>query len=44
VRDLKYWQGDANGSWVVESGPVELMVGKSAAEADLTLRGTVNVL
>jgi beta-glucosidase len=44
VRDLKYWQGDANGQWVVESGPVELMVGKSAAEADLTLRGTVNVL
>jgi beta-glucosidase len=44
VKDLKYWQGDASGQWVVESGPVEFAVGKSAAEADLTLRGTVNVL
>jgi beta-glucosidase len=44
ARDLKYWQGDANGTWVVESGPVDLMVGKSGADADLTLRGQVNVL
>jgi fibronectin type III domain protein len=44
VKDLKMWQGDANGSWVVESGPVEFMVGKSGADADLTLRATVNVL
>ncbi|MET0411268.1 MAG: glycoside hydrolase family 3 N-terminal domain-containing protein [Polyangiaceae bacterium] len=45
VKDLKYWQGDASGQWVVESGPVELIVGKSAADADVTtLRGTVNVL
>jgi beta-glucosidase len=44
VQDLKYWQGDANGQWVVESGPVEIMVGKSGADADLTLRERVNVL
>jgi beta-glucosidase len=44
VKDLKYWQGDANGQWVVESGLVEFRVGKSAAEADLTLRGSVNIL
>jgi beta-glucosidase len=44
VQDLKYWQGDASGQWVVESGPVEIMVGGSARDADLTLRGTVNVL
>lgn len=44
VQDLKYWQGDENGQWVVESGPIEIRVGKSAAEADLTLRGSVQVL
>lgn len=44
VRDLKYWQGDANGQWVVETGAIEIAVGKSAAPADLTLRGSVNVL
>jgi beta-glucosidase len=44
VRDLKYWQGDANGQWVIETGAIEIAVGKSAAPADLTLRGSVNVL
>jgi len=44
VQDLKYWQGDENGQWLIESGPVRIMVGKSAAPADLTLQGTVNVL
>ncbi len=43
ARDLKYWQGDANGSWVVESGLVDLLVGKSSADADLTLRAQVMV-
>jgi beta-glucosidase len=44
VKDLKYWAGDANGQWVIESGPVEFRVGKSAADADLSLRGSVNIL
>jgi beta-glucosidase len=44
VKDLKYWQGDANGQWVIESGPVQIMVSKSAADADSSLKGTVNVL
>jgi beta-glucosidase len=44
VQDLKYWQGDESGQWVVESGPVDIRVGKSAADADLTLRQTINVL
>jgi beta-glucosidase len=44
VKDLKYWQGDANGQWVVESGPIDILVGKSASDADLTLRGSVEVL
>jgi beta-glucosidase len=44
VKDLKYWQGDANGQWVIETGRVNIAVGKSAAPADLTLQGSVNVL
>jgi beta-glucosidase len=44
VQDLKYWQGDANGQWVVETGPINIRVGRSAAEADLTLQSSVNVL
>jgi beta-glucosidase len=44
VQDLKYWEGGADGRWVVESGRVEILVGKSGADADLTLRQTVDVL
>jgi beta-glucosidase len=44
MKDLKFWKGDANGQWVVESGRVNIMVGKSADPADLSLQGTVNVL
>jgi beta-glucosidase len=48
VRDLKYWEGGEDGDWVIESGPergvVEIMVGKSAADADLTLKDTVTIL
>jgi beta-glucosidase len=41
VSDLKYWNGDANGSWVVESGNVNIMVGPDAAH--LTLMATLPV-
>jgi beta-glucosidase len=44
VKDLKFWKGDASGQWVIESGRVNIMVGKSADPADLSLQGTVNVL
>jgi beta-glucosidase len=41
VADLKYWDMNSN-SWVVESGPVQIMVGPSSA--DLPLTDTVQVL
>jgi beta-glucosidase len=44
VQDLNYWEGGADGRWVVESGKVQIMVGKSAADAELTLRQVVEVL
>jgi beta-glucosidase len=42
ASDLSYWDGEQKG-WVVEPGPVELLVGRSSADADLTLRKTVTV-
>jgi beta-glucosidase len=41
IADLKYWQGEANGSWVVESGPVNIMVGPDAGH--LEQMGTLTV-
>ena len=43
VRDLAYWDVKRKG-WTVEPGPVELLVGRSSRDADLTLRATVEVL
>lgn len=40
--DLAYWDA-ATHAWVIEPGRVELMVGRSSADADLTLRRTVTV-
>jgi beta-glucosidase len=42
AADLAYWDVDAH-AWVVEPGPVELLVGNSSREADLVLRKTVTV-
>lgn len=42
AADLSYWDPAAQ-TWVVESGPVELLVGRSSADADLTLRQAVTV-
>ncbi|RYZ02736.1 MAG: hypothetical protein EOO73_30720 [Myxococcales bacterium] len=41
VADLKYWNGDASGSWVVETGDVKIMVGPDAGHLELT--GTLPV-
>jgi beta-glucosidase len=43
ARDLAYWDVKRKG-WTVEPGPVELLVGRSSRDADLTLRATVDVL
>jgi beta-glucosidase len=42
AADLAYWDTAAH-AWVVEPGPVELLVGNSSRAADLTLRKTVTV-
>jgi beta-glucosidase len=42
ASDLAYWDTTAH-AWVVEPGPVQVLVGRSSREADLTLRGTVTV-
>lgn len=42
VRDLAYWDVKRKG-WTVERGPVELLVGRSSRDVDLTLRTTVEV-
>jgi beta-glucosidase len=41
--DLAYWDA-ARRAWTVERGKVEIMVGSSSADRDLTLRKTVEVL
>jgi beta-glucosidase len=42
AADLAYWDVSAH-AWVVEPGPVELLVGNSSRDADLTLRKTITV-
>ena len=42
AADLAYWD-EARHAWTVEPGPVELLVGTSAAEKDLQLRTTLEV-
>ena len=41
IADLKYWDM-ASSQWVVESGPVDIMVGPSSA-APFPLNGTITV-
>ena len=43
AADLAYWDVAAH-AWVVEPGPVELLVGNSSRDGDLTLRKTVTML
>lgn len=42
AADLAYWNVSKH-AWVVEPGPVELLVGGSSAEPDLKLRHTITV-
>jgi beta-glucosidase len=42
AEDLGYWD-PAQHTWVVEPGPIELLVGSSSADADLTLRQMITV-
>ncbi|HVV53033.1 MAG TPA: glycoside hydrolase family 3 N-terminal domain-containing protein, partial [Polyangia bacterium] len=39
VKDLKYWNGGATGSWAVESGMVKVIVAPSAAAATMPCTG-----
>jgi len=44
VRDLRRWEGGADGRWVIDSGDYTLLVGKNAADAETTsARGVVTV-
>ncbi len=44
VRDLRRWEGDANGGWVIDSGAYTIAVGKNAEDAETTANvGTVTV-
>ncbi|MEO6003398.1 MAG: glycoside hydrolase family 3 C-terminal domain-containing protein [Opitutus sp.] len=42
AADLAYWNV-ATRAWIVEAGPIELRVGTSSREADLTLHKTITV-
>jgi beta-glucosidase len=33
IRDLRHWEGDATGHWLVDSGEYQVFVGKNADEA-----------
>ena len=44
VRDLRRWEGDEMGKWVVDSGDYTILVGKDAEHAETTgPRGTMTV-
>jgi len=34
IRDLRRWEGEANGKWVIDSGMYQILVGKNAADAE----------
>ncbi len=34
IRDLRRWEGDASGKWVIDSGAYTVLVGKDADDAD----------
>jgi beta-glucosidase len=44
IQDLRRWEGDSNGRWVIDPGDYTLMVGPNASDAALAdLRAVVNV-
>jgi beta-glucosidase len=34
IKDLRRWEGDANGKWVIDSGAYTILVGKDADDAE----------
>ena len=36
IRDLRRWEGDATGKWVIDSGAYTILVGKNADDAETT--------
>ncbi len=44
VRDLRRWEGNESGTWVVDSGVYTILVGKNAEDAEISpLQGTVTI-
>jgi beta-glucosidase len=44
IRDLRRWEGDENGKWVIDSGAYTILVGKDADDADAaTNMGTLTI-
>ena len=43
IQDLRHWEGDADGSWVIDGGTYTIMVGPNGDDDDLTLKGTLTV-
>jgi beta-glucosidase len=37
IRDLRYWEGAADGRWVIDSGEYTIAVGKDAADAETSM-------
>jgi beta-glucosidase len=40
IRDLRRWEGDATGKWVIDSGAYTILVGKNADDAETTTNQT----
>ncbi len=43
IQDLRHWEGDASGSWVIDPGTYTIMVGPSGDDADLKLKDTFTI-
>ncbi|MEI9937755.1 MAG: glycoside hydrolase family 3 C-terminal domain-containing protein [Pseudomonadota bacterium] len=37
IRDLRRWEGDASGKWVIDPGAYTILVGKNAADAETSI-------
>ena len=43
VRDLRHWEGDENGSWLIDDGEYSIKVGPSGADSDLKQIATLDI-
>ncbi|MBN2195219.1 MAG: glycoside hydrolase family 3 C-terminal domain-containing protein [Polyangiaceae bacterium] len=43
VQDLRHWEGNVDGRWVIDSGEYTFMVGPNAAPEELALSGVVTI-